>query len=481
MRFRIALIIVSLGCLAWPAGTSAQDSPQAKPVTSISKKLGYSWVPDKGPLRGIILNFWAALQPGQEISDPWRSFCEKHGLAWGQTGNDPFQYLADLAAELKRPELVHAPIIWAGLSSGNMEGTLVAQKHPGRMVALVGTAPVAVFIKGNDDFNFGRPKLNGVQPHNSVHDIFHVLGVPVFLQTGENDSICGSAQAYGFCDYGRNKGAPWTYFCLPGAGHGGHKNEVVMPWLEAVMAQRLPADVDLSKGLPKLKAVRAEDGWLGNTRNLEVGAFQSYNGDKKKAAWLPDKTAAEAWKKYGKGMPYEFPDQTKCLPNGLIDKLVVNDTNYNQIIPSDGIHGDGWKIVANLKEGDVGCLTAHRAFCMTVIGKVPALVRGCDWIRPDNLALDFVGASLLEFTVTDNALVYVGHDTKTGKIPTWLADWKDTGEEVLTGYFGTEHRMRLYEKAFEKNARVKLGANKDRDPKTTEWIYLTIAKPQKQK
>jgi hypothetical protein len=380
--------------------------------------------------------------------------------------------------------LVNVPVIWAGLSAGGLNGILFTQKHPDRVLAVIGTVPVAPFAQGNDGFNFNRPKFKGSEEHHGIKDVSNVLSVPTFIQTGDRDDICGSAQAYGFAKYGRREGAPWTYYCMPRAGHGGNKNEVVMPWLEAVIAQRLPVDTDLSKGPAKLRAMKVEDGWLGHTQTLAIAECANYDGDKAKAAWLPDKATAEAWKKYGLGMPYEFPEQPLRQPSGMISNLVIHDPKHNQIISPDAIYGDAWKIVANLKEGDTGCLTAERRFCMTVIGKVPKLVRGCDWIKPDNLTLDFKGDVLLEFTVTDNATVYVAHDEKIAKKPSWLADWKDTGEEVLTGYLGNEHRMRLFEKAYLKNATVKLGPNGENSkiPGSNQplgWMYITIVKPTK--
>jgi hypothetical protein len=475
----VHVLFLNGGVLAAEPVKAPPQSAKAKP-----KPWKHAWAPPKDkPLRGIIINYWHALQGG-ELREPWLGFCEKHGLAWTEGDERTFEALDDLATELGRPELVNAPVIWAGLSAGNLQGTLFAQQHPDRVLALVGTAPVAAFIKGNDGFNFNRPKLKGHKGGNRVHDVSNVLGIPVFLQTGERDNIVGSAQAYGFCDYGRRKGSPWTYYCLPRARHGGNKNEVVMPWLEAVMAQRLPTDMDLRQQPPKLKAMTVQAGWLGNTQTLAIEEYSKYAGDKAKAAWLPDKTSAEAWKKYGLGMPYVFPEQPLRQPSGLIGNLVVHHSKHNQIIPPDEIYGDGWKIVANLKEGDVGGLTAERRFCMSVIGKVPERVRGCDWIRPDNLAMDFSGEVLLEFTVSKDAVVYVAHDETVPKKPDWLAEWKDTGEFVLGGYLGTERRFRLFEKTFPKDAKVKLGPNGE-NPKTGKragnrsagWIYMTIVKP----
>ena len=121
---------------------------------------------------------------------------------------------------------------------------------------------------------------------------------------------------------------------------------------------------------------------------------------------------------------------------------------------------------------------------VAVIGKVPELVRGCDWIMADNASLAFAGEVLMEFTVTDKATVYVAHDEKLAKRPAWLADWKDTGESLQGGYLGNERSFRLFEKEYPKGATVKLGPNgakleRQEKSKVEPWIYLTIVKAQK--
>jgi hypothetical protein len=305
---------------------------------------------------------------------------------------------------------------------------------------------------------------------------------PILIQTGENDPTCGSVLAYGLTRFARSKEAPWTYLCLPRGGHGNDvPRELAMAWLEAVISQRLPADADLRKGPPKLKEINVEAGWLGNPQTLEIAEYAKYSGDKSKACWLPNQGTAELWKKFGLGMPYDFPEQAVRKPAGLIADLVVHDPKANRIVPSDAAHGEPWKIVANLKEGDIGWKVQPNC-TVTVFGKVPDLVRGCDWIKPDNTSAEFAGDVLLEFTVSNDAVVYVAHDEKTAQKPAWLADWKDTGKFVQGGYLGNEQRFRLFEKKYAKGAKVRLGPNGERgkDPKTGRpvgWIYLTIVKP----
>ena len=456
----------------------AQDNKPEKP-----RKWPNAWVPEGKPLRGI-LHF-----DGRQAGAPksWQPFCERHGLVWfPHEGDDILQEkrLAEIAAELKHPELINAPVIRVGLSSNGGSTILLSHQHPDRMLAGVAHQPLPPFAKGNEGFNFNRINEKG-NLEGKVHDLSQSFRVPCILQAGENDPVCGTIMAYGLADYARRQKAPWTYFCLPRGGHGNVvPSELLMAWLDGVLTQRLPADVDLSKGLPKLNDIRIEAGWLANPHTLEIAEFAKYAGDKSKATWLPNEASAVAWKKLGKAMPFELPEQSVGKPSGLIDKLVIHDPKSNRVVPSDAVHAEPWKIVGNLKPGDTGWKVQPNC-SVTVIGKVPELVRGCDWIKPDNASLAYTGEVLMEFTVTDKATVYVAHDEKLAKKPDWLADWKDAGESLQGGYLGNERSFRLYEKEYLKGATVKLGPNgaklePQEKSKLEPWIYLTIVKPQKQ-
>ena len=184
-------------------------------------------------------------------------------------------------------------------------------------------------------------------------------------------------------------------------------------------------------------------------------------------------------------MPFALPEQSVRMPSGLIDKLVIHDPKSNRVVPSDSVYGEPWKVIANLKPGDVGWKVFPSAGPVAVIGKVPELVRGCDWIKPDNASLAFAGEVLMEFTVTDKATVFVAHDERLAKKPAWLADWKDTGESLQGGFLGNERSFRIFAKEFPKGETVKLGPNGPKletreKSKLDPWIYLTIVKPGKQ-
>ena len=457
----------------------AQDNKPEKP-----KKFPNAWVPEGKPLRGIL--HFDGRQAGN--AKPWQPFCERHGLVWfPHEGGDILQekLLTEIAAELKRPELVNAPVIRVGLSSNGGYSIQLAHEHADRMLAGVAHQPLPPWAKGNEAFHFNRINEKGTL-EGKVHDISQSFRVPCILQAGENDSVCGTIMAYGLTHYARSQKAPWTYFCLPRGGHGNVvPNELLMAWLDGVITQRLPKEVDLSKGLPKLNDIKIEAGWLANPHTLEIAEYAKYTGDKTKGTWLPNEASALAWKKLGLAMPFELPEQSVGKPSGLIDKLVIHDPKSNRVVPSDAVHAEPWKIIANLKPGDTGWKVQPNC-SVTVIGKVPDIVRGCDWIKPDNASVAFAGEVLIEFTLTDQATVYAAHDEKLAKKPDWLADWKDTGEALQGGFLGNERSFRLYEKAFPKGATVKLGPNGSKletqdKSKLEPWIYLTIVKPRAKK
>lgn len=444
-----------------------------------------AWAPTNVALRGIVLNARGFVFEAP-IREPWISFCQSNGLAWVNiTAWDRLQtnILQDIGAQLGHPALDNAPIVWAGLSASSAAGIEFANRNPDRVIGVVGAVPVVPFVQGNDAFNFNRPKFEGL--FQSVQNVSNTFSVPMLIQVGARDATCGSAPAYGFVKYGRRQNAPWTYYCILNGTHNAPAPVVEMPWLAGVLAQRLPADVDLSKGKPVLRPIILADGWLGHTQTRATNTYADYEDDKTKAVWLPDAASAAAWRNAGTDMPYDFPEQTQQLPAGIITNLVVQaetSQGRNRIVPSDVIWGDGWKIVANLKEGDTYCLTDDRRFCMTVLGRVPPLVRGCDWIKPDGLGVTSTNAVLLEFTVTQDVIVYVGHDETLADKPAWLAGWKDTAEYVLGGYLGNERRFRLFAKAFPRNTRVQLGPNGESGNPVNwgsyaGWIYMTLVKP----
>jgi hypothetical protein len=399
--------------------------------------------------------------------------------------------LERLAVELGHPELTNAPVIVVGLSIGGYRAITFTIEHADRVVAVLPMQPVIRFLNQGQqtDVEWSNSLKNhrglghrgynqGLQTDNARKggDVSRMLGVPMFLQVAADDDLLGTAMAYRFFGYGRREGAPWTFFCKPDGGHAASLNmQVVEPWLEAVIARRLPPDVDLFKGRPTLKPIVMDTAWFGNMQTLEVDESAKYAGERPKASWLPDKAAAETWKQHAKGMPYEVPDLSLRQPSGLISNLVVKAISSSAMLKDEV-----WQIVGNLKEGDIFCTIPGTWAYTRVAGRVPEVVRGCDWIRPGMDAVNFTNEPLLEFTVSDDAVVYVAHDERIVTKPAWLAAWKDTGEFLRGGILGNEDRLRLFSKPFPKGAKVALGPNGER-PKGAKgraevWMYMTMVK-----
>ncbi len=66
--------------------------------------------------------------------------------------------------------------------------------------------------------------------------------------------------------------------------------EATIEWMDAALDKRLAS----SHGQIQRSVERA--GWLGNPTTGEVSAWDSYDGDRSKASWLPTRSAAEKWR-----------------------------------------------------------------------------------------------------------------------------------------------------------------------------------------
>jgi hypothetical protein len=93
---------------------------------------------------------------------------------------------------------------------------------------------------------------------------------------------------------GRSMGAPWTFTIQPNAQHGERQyfekaRELMIPWMTAVLRQRLSADGR------SLLPLADRSAWLGNNQTGDVAPYASYSGAKAEASWLPDEASARGW------------------------------------------------------------------------------------------------------------------------------------------------------------------------------------------
>lgn len=107
---------------------------------------------------------------------------------------------------------------------------------------------------------------------------------------------------------------------------------------------------------------------------------------------------------------------------------------------------------------------------------LPASVTGAEWIRPLD-AKAFTGATLLSFTLTKDADIFIAHDHAMQTKPSWLTGWTNTGENIILGNgttrFSAPFTMRLYKKSFLAGQLVELGPN---GGASQHLMYFTIIK-----
>jgi hypothetical protein len=80
----------------------------------------------------------------------------------------------------------------------------------------------------------------------------------------------------------------------------GNQRYLAIPWLDACLSARLPK----SSGDP-LKKMPTEETYLAEPTGAEAVAAAKFNGDARKATWLPNESIAKAWMQYVKDTAVE--------------------------------------------------------------------------------------------------------------------------------------------------------------------------------
>nr|WP_229259592.1 right-handed parallel beta-helix repeat-containing protein [Duganella aceris] len=134
----------------------------------------------------------------------------------------------------------------------------------------------------------------------------------------------------------------------------------------------------------------------------------------------------------------------------------------------DTANAADWSIRRNLQVGNT--LYGDRTLTITTL---PALYLGADWIRAANDSKAYTGATLVSFTVTRNATVYVASDDRIVTKPGWLAAWTATTDKLVETEGSVARNYTIYKKEFAANALVSLGASGS----TSYNNYAVMVKP----
>ena len=330
MRSRIPvwLLLVPAILSGGPAGRAEEDAILGTVIDGVEINL---WIPaGVKVLRGAFVDP-ANAKVGNDAEDAsanvWEETCRNLDCGHAgmilqnmNRGNRPTILQKALAAALKEfaaksghPEIEHVPLAFSGMSKGGGWSVSTAFRMPERAVAYANVVGWVADSKGTD----AQLQVPGLFIIGSVPDDFKML-----------DAI---PKDY---DPGRQRGAPWTLALQWGAAHDwNNASALVLPYLDAMFRARLPAGARATGGPVTLKAVRLEDGWLGDratwdSQSATIAPWAEYKGDKASAVWLPNRAIAFLWRAFeSKDPPVRIGAATADgkigLPEGKKRRMVV--------------------------------------------------------------------------------------------------------------------------------------------------------------
>jgi hypothetical protein len=189
--------------------------------------------------------------------------------------------LKECAEQTGRPELLHVPFVGTGHSAGGLvTPTLLAT--PERVITLT------------IDCGWVSDPKKLKPADKSVPQLFTLGAIPddfKMLPGIESNFVPARAE-----------GLPWALGLQHGCAHDfGNAAVLQIAWMSGIITARLPAEADTRTGLPKLRDLKLEDGWLGDIDSVSnwwatVAPWPEYKGDRARAAWFPNRAAAYVWR-----------------------------------------------------------------------------------------------------------------------------------------------------------------------------------------
>jgi len=128
-------------------------------------------------------------------------------------------------------------------------------------------------------------------------------------------------------------------------------------------------------------------------------------------------------------------------------------TQLSNLVVNDTANAGKWSLQTNVQSGDVQY--GDRGYTFT---GVPSALAGAAWLRAANASKSYVGATLVSFTINQQATVYVAFDSRLTP-PSWLdSSWRATGLTVTDSQASGANQFTLYSKVFPAGT-VSLGPN----------------------
>jgi len=192
------------------------------------------------------------------------------------------QALADAmktaAAASGRREIAYAPVLMYGLSGGGPEASGFTARHPERVVGLFLKAPLDV-----ESLSTAAARA-----------------VPTYMVLAEFDTFVDNKKLTAKFEANRGAGALWAAALEPGVPH--HfltpaQQDITQGFMYDVLSARL------AEGTVALAPVIESVGWLGNPTTREVAEWNSFDGDRRSAAWFLSGEGAEQWRAFSASLP----------------------------------------------------------------------------------------------------------------------------------------------------------------------------------
>lgn len=311
------------------SGTEYRTSVVKSSQPAIAPSKYQLWIPDQTKrIRVlIVINRRGAGKYLYESDGRWREmvrrnqaamlYCdfEAQGVRKNGFGASILKACEQFAKTLNRPELEFAPMVVWGHSMGGRVAQDFARYCPQRVLA----------------FHIGL-RANPSNP-DFMEEEKEARKIPALYLMGEKDSTPDDIKKH-FLD-ARAKDSPRAWIRLPGQSHWpkgmiGRQasftqqswdlwmgNDVLIPWTEAVIRLRLPAEdlthpdhAKASAGTDpensrvnqrheiSLRPLKVNAGWLGKLETGKFYPYPKYPDDKGQAAWFPDQATAQAWARY---------------------------------------------------------------------------------------------------------------------------------------------------------------------------------------
>jgi hypothetical protein len=201
--------------------------------------------------------------------------------------------LVDLGAKAQHPELAKVPwALWGHSGGGHWAGGMVLL-HPDRIAA--------AWLRSGVPLLMTDPKRAGIKAHTLPEA---ALKVPMMCNLGTKEGVTVKNDRFAqvwpanevFFNEIRAKDGLIGVAVDPLTSHEcGNQRYLAIPWLDACLSFRLPKDA----GDP-LQPIPTNRAWLAPILGGDAVPAAKYQGEPRKAGWLPNAAVARAWREYVK-------------------------------------------------------------------------------------------------------------------------------------------------------------------------------------